>query len=164
MRITSLFRALLILLLGLYAIPASSSSSVSDVDAKTLTGQTFHVSDMKGKVVIVNFWATWCVPCRAEMPALDAYYQANAKRGLAMLAISMDTPNRARAVRQIASGFHFPVSLEGDTRMSADLRPSMLPVTLVFDRSGVLRFDSRKGASGPMTPASLEKIVTPLLS
>ena len=80
-----------------------------------------------------------------------------------MLAVSMDDPSKAKAVRNVAAGYHFDVAMARDIRIPGRYRPIALPVTLVFDRSGALRFDSR-GTPGLMTPALLSRIIDPLLA
>lgn len=131
--------------------------------AEDRTSNDFDLVQHRGHVLIVNFWATWCLPCRAEMPALDAYYLRHHGEGLDMLAISMDDPSKGRQVREVAAGYHFSVALVRDVRFSSRYRPTQLPVTLLFDRDGVLRYDSRK-AAGLMTEALLDRITGPLLA
>ena len=155
--------AALLLLASMSAASAPARAGPPVVEADTLDGRRFRLADFHGQVVLLNFWATWCAPCRAEMPAIDAYYQANRGRGLAVLAISMDTPNKAKAVRQIAGGFHFPVAMAEGAKLPSSMRPTQLPVTLVFDRTGALRFDSRKSNPGALTAQTLAGIVGPLL-
>jgi len=133
------------------------------ISATTIDGGKLSAGIADGTVTIVNMWATWCVPCRAEMPALDGYYQAHRAQGLRMLAISMDDASKGQVVKGVAAHFHFPVALVRDARLPAAYRPSQLPVTLVFGRDGRLRFDSRK-TPGLMTTAQLDRVVGPLLA
>ena len=76
----------------------------------------------------------------------------------------MDDAGKAKAVRSIAAGYHLPVALQRDTRVPAAFRPSRLPVTLVFDRTGALRFDSRRVKPALIDAAELDRIVGPLLA
>ncbi len=134
-----------------------------NITATTLDGKPFDTRTLHGQVVIVNFWATWCAPCRAELPEFDRWYRANRGQGVMVLAISADDDSKAKAVRSIAAGFAFPVALASTTRVSGVARASQLPVTLIFDRSGTLRFDSRTGPPGLFDQAALNRIVGPLL-
>jgi len=147
-----------------FAAPFRAEAAPSNpvISAKTLDGGELRVGAADGLVTIVNMWATWCAPCRAEMPALDGYYQAHRTQGLRMLAISLDDASKAQVVRTVAASFHFPVALARAARLPPAYRPSQLPVTLVFGRDGRLRFDSRK-TPGLMTTAQLDRVVGPLL-
>ena len=145
--------------LGLFALGVGASSAYAG-DRGT---EVFDLAQHRGHVFVVNFWATWCAPCRAEMPALDAYYQRHHGEGLDMLAISMDDPSKARQAREVSASYRFPVALARAVQIPSRYRPSQLPMTLVFDRDGVLRYDSRK-AAGLMTEALLDRMAGPLLA
>jgi cytochrome c biogenesis protein CcmG, thiol:disulfide interchange protein DsbE len=152
-----------VLLRCLVALCLSGAAPSATIEGTTLDGAPFSVAALKGKVVLVNFWATWCAPCRTEMPALEGFYLAHRADGLAMIAISMDDPARRKVARQIASGFHFPTAIVRDVTLPSALRPTMLPVTLVYDRNGALRYDSRRAKGGPLDVATLDRVVGPLL-
>jgi len=132
------------------------------LQARLLDGNQFALADQGGKVVLVNFWATWCAPCRAEMPALETYYQQHRAEGLELLAISMDEPKDEAKVREVMRAFTFPAALVGDAQIKGYGRVWRLPLTFVIDRHGVLRKDSWYGKPGLDVPL-LEATVTPLL-
>ena len=87
------------------------------ITATLLDGGAFSLDRVSGKVLFVNFWATWCDPCRAEMPEIDAYYQANRKRGLEVLALSTDELADEPKVREFAKAFTFPVAMLKTSRL-----------------------------------------------
>ena len=131
-------------------------------DVKLMDGSQINNVDLRGNVVIVNFWATWCAPCRAEMPALDAYYRKHRDEGVKMLAISMDDPEDANKVRDVMAAFSFPAAMARDADFRGYGRIWRIPLTFVIDRDGILRKDAWYGNAG-IDLSSLEKIVTPLL-
>ena len=132
------------------------------IRAELLDGTRFDSATHAGKVIVLNFWASWCKPCREEMPALDAYYRAHRAEGLEMIAISIEEPDDIAKVRRAMKDFSFPAALASAARTEGYGRLWRLPVTFVIDRRGILRFDGLKYAKAMDLPA-LERIVTPLL-
>lgn len=129
--------------------------------AKTISGQSFNPS---GQVAIVNYWASWCAPCRIEMPILDAYYRKHHAQGLAMLAVSVDQSPSTRKINDLTSKFAFPVARVDDVKMPRKDIPVALPVTRVYDRSGRLVFATKGDGRTPIDAATLERVVSPLLA
>jgi len=142
--------------------PASEGKPAPQITAKLLDGTQFRLTDNAGKVVVVNVWATWCAPCRAEMPALDAYFRQHRDDGLVLLAISMDDPKDEPKVREVMKAYAFPAGLARDADIRAYGRIWRLPLTFVIDRYGILRKDDWYADPGLDAPL-LEKAVTPLL-
>lgn len=132
------------------------------LSARTLDGGSFNLKDAAGSVVIVNFWASWCSPCRKEMPAMETYYQQHKADGLRIIAINMDEPKNAQAVIDIMRDFSFPAALAQDAQYSGYGRIWRLPMTFVIDRQGILRKDGSVGDPKIDLPL-LESLVTPLL-
>ncbi|MGA7873980.1 MAG: TlpA disulfide reductase family protein [Candidatus Binatus sp.] len=128
-----------------------------------LAGGTFDLAAERGKVVIVNFWATWCPPCREEMPALDAFYRRYHGQGLEMIGVSADRPHDRSDVIKVMQSFSYPAAILGDAQTNGFGDPAELPETFVVDRSGVVRdwFTPDKTA---VTEKSLSDAVLPLLS
>ncbi len=134
-----------------------------DVQAKLLdSAEVFSLSQKRGKTVIVNFWATWCGPCKAEMPALQAYLDKHKADGLEVLAISMDDPREVPEVRKIAQQYRFSVALKSDANFKGLGRIWRMPTTFVIDREGLLRRNGQVG-DAEISAAELESLVTPLL-
>jgi thiol-disulfide isomerase/thioredoxin len=154
----------LLLMLGWCSVAyaATEGQPAPAIQAKLLDGTAFNLADVVGKVVIVNVWATWCAPCREEMPALDAYYRQHREQGLVLVALSMDDPKDEPKVRDVTRGYSFPVGLQHDTYLNGYGRIWRLPLTFVVDRRGVLRKDQWYGDPGLDTQL-LEQTVTPLL-
>jgi peroxiredoxin len=136
--------------------------SAPAIEAKLLDGSSFKLAEASGTVVLVNFWATWCVPCRAEMPAIDAYYRKHREEGLKIIAVSMDDPKDETKVREVMKEFAFPAAMARDASMKGYGRIWRIPLTFVIDRQGVVRKDGWWGDPGIDGPL-LDQVVTPLL-
>lgn len=130
---------------------------------RTLDGKQIDLRDLHGKVVILTFWATWCEPCREELPLLSRYASAHAKQGLVVLGFSLDDPEDLDKVRQIAGTLSFPVGLLGDPHVPGYGRIWHLPVSFTVDRDGRLVDNGWKDKPPAWTQARLDTIVTPLL-
>jgi cytochrome c biogenesis protein CcmG, thiol:disulfide interchange protein DsbE len=102
-------------------------------------GEPFDLADHRGQVVIINYWASWCVPCRQEMPELDKYYRDHRSRGLAVVAISVDRTHDLRDARRAAEPFSFPAALAADAEVDRWPTPGAIPTTYVIDASGRVR-------------------------
>jgi peroxiredoxin len=131
-------------------------------EASLLSGEAFSTATAKGQVVIINFWATWCPPCRQEMAAFEQYYRQHHEHGLRIIAVSLDEPADAAKVREAMQAYSFDVALDSSARYKGYGRIWRLPLTFVIDRKGVLRKDGWYGPAGIDQPL-LERVVTPLL-
>jgi cytochrome c biogenesis protein CcmG, thiol:disulfide interchange protein DsbE len=130
----------------------------------TLDGERVATSDLTGHVIILTFWATWCGPCRQELPMLSAYAAQHADAGLTVLGFSLDAPEDVSKVRAAARSLHFPVGLLADSSLPGYGRIWRIPVNFTIDRSGRLIDDGWKDTQTTWTPERLESIVTPLLA
>ena len=159
-----------LVLLAAIAVGLSASASAIEegqpaprFDAKRLDGASFDAVRLRGKVVVLNFWATWCPSCRQEMPALDAYYRMHHDQGLEVLAVSLDEPEDVAKVRSVMADYRFPAAMMGEAHVKDFGRIWVLPLTFVIDRNGVLRKDEWHGPPA-IDRAALERVVTPLLT
>jgi peroxiredoxin len=100
-----------------------------------LNGRPWTLQDLKGKVVLLNFWATWCPPCRKEMPDLESLYKQFQAQGLLVLGVSDDDPEKVREFVQ-RQGTTYPVLLDPGSRVNHLLQIEGIPKTFVFDREG----------------------------
>ena len=130
----------------------------------TLDGRHIATRDLRGKVVILTFWATWCEPCREELPLLSRYAQQHAKQGLVVLGFSLDAPDQLPQVRNVANTLTFPVGLLDDAHVPGYGRIWHLPVSFVIGRGGKLVDDGWKDENPVWTRERLEQVVTPLLN
>jgi cytochrome c biogenesis protein CcmG, thiol:disulfide interchange protein DsbE len=127
-----------------------------------LNGNTFDLAAQRGKVTIVNFWATWCQPCRKEMPALDAFYRRYHAQGLEMIGLSADRPHDRSEVIKVMQSFSYPAAMLDDAKSDGFSDPSALPVTYVIDTNGILRAKFTPDDK-PLTQERLTETVLPLL-
>jgi len=130
----------------------------------TLDGERIATSELLGRVVILTFWATWCVPCRDELPLLSQYARAHAGSGLKVLGFTLDTPETMIQVRKVAQTLSFPVGLLSQSSAPGYGRIWRLPVNFTIDRAGQLRDNGWKARNPGWTAERLEQIVTPLLA
>ena len=158
------WRAALLLALAccVPAFAVSEGKPAPPMHARLLDGATFDLADNRGKVVLVNVWASWCTPCRQEMPALDSYYRQHRDQGLVLVALSMDDPRDAAKVRELTRDHAFGVGLARDADLAGYGRIWRLPVTFVVGRDGMLRKGPWFTDSG-LDAQALEQTVTPLL-
>jgi thiol-disulfide isomerase/thioredoxin len=130
----------------------------------TLDGQKLSTPDLLGHVLILTFWATWCVPCRDELPLLSKYATEHADGGLKVLGFSLDSPEDMKSVRAVAQSLTFPVGLLAQSSAPGYGRIWRIPVSFTIDRGGRLVDDGWHDKKPVWTQERLDSIVTPLLA
>jgi thiol-disulfide isomerase/thioredoxin len=117
--------------------PRSARFPAPDFTLPTLSGAPIRLADLRGKVVLLSFWATWCVPCRTEMPTLEALYQRYKDRGLEVLAVNLDMLSTAGVEAFMQEvGVTFRVGLDPSWSTAQAYRVLGLPTTYLIDRAG----------------------------
>jgi len=101
-----------------------------------LDGQTFDLTKLRGKVVLVNYWATWCAPCRKDMPKLDALYRRYRDQNLEIIGISIDRDSDLAKVRKVAPKLAYPVALLKGITDDGFGPPAGVPITWIVDADG----------------------------
>ncbi len=125
----------------------------------TLDGKRISSRDLMGQVVILCFWATWCAPCREELPMLSRAATQHARDGLTVLGFSMDTPDLMSAVRSTAAQLKFPVGLMAQSSAPGYGRIWRLPVNFIIDRQGRLIMNGWKEKSSGLTEQRLREVL-----
>lgn len=143
---------------------AGGAPPAPPLQATLLDGGRFSLAEHRGDVVIVNFWATWCEPCRAELAAFRQYLDAHAGDGLALLAVSMDDPEDAAKVAAATRELPLAVAMGDHTDAAGYGRIWRLPMTFIIDRAGRLRIDGGRGPAQVYDLPALRRDVDPLLA
>lgn len=110
--------------------------------AMTLAGDSSSLAEQRGKVVLLNVWATWCHPCRDEIPELEQLHQRYQARGLQLIGVSVDADGARADIREFMREFpmSYPIWLDPDERVSAQFLLVGVPTTFLIDREGILRW------------------------
>jgi cytochrome c biogenesis protein CcmG, thiol:disulfide interchange protein DsbE len=123
-----------------FAQPAPSINDAAPaLVVSELDGQTFDLGKLRGKVVLVNYWATWCAPCKKEMPILNSFYRRYHDRGLEIIGISADRPRDFPRMRSMSATLAYPTSTLDRISENGFGSPEGFPLTYVIDRDGVVR-------------------------
>ena len=135
--------------LALLALPHAAGAATAptglapDFTLHAADGRNVRLDELRGQVVLVNFWATWCGPCRSEMPHLDQLYQKYHKSGFVLLGVNIDdNPATALSTAQKLN-VSFPILLDTDKKVSKLYDLNTMPSTIVIDRDGKMRFLTR---------------------
>ena len=140
-------------------VPVSVDFVAPALSLENINGQTESLADYRDRVVLVNNWATWCPPCKAEMPTLSAYYNEHKSEGFTIIAIEAGDPADAVAPFVQSYNLEFPIWLDPNGAALRAFGNGTLPNSYVIDCSGTVRY----AWTGEINKAMLEKYVTPLL-
>lgn len=143
---------------GARAAPALDQPAPKLV-ATQLDGTTFDLSKLRGKVVLVTYWATWCAPCKKEMPVLNGFLQRHRDAGLEIVGISADRPQDFDKMRRMSRLLSYPTATLAQVTDNGFGPPEGFPLTYVIDRNGIVR-DKFIDVREPL----LRDVVLPLLS
>jgi len=133
-----------------------------DFTLELLGGGQVTLSELRGKGVVINLWASWCPPCRAEMPAIQRVYEKTRERGLEVLAVNTTFQDSERAAADFIQelGLTFPVPLDRSGTVSRQYQLRALPSTFFVDREGIIR---KVIIGGPMSEATIQTAVEDIL-
>lgn len=156
--------ALPLALLGAAPAPRPMFATVKEGQAappftlRLINGGKISFEELRGNVVVLNFWATWCVPCRTELPTLDRYYELRKDAGLRVYAVTTEDSLKPYQLKKLFDVMHIePVrSIKGPY----DVLGGAVPTNIVIDRNGVVRY----AKAGAFTLESLNSLLVPLLN
>ncbi len=118
----------------------SPQSAAPDFTLKTVEGRNLRLQEQRGQVVMVNFWATWCGPCKQEMPHLNRLYGRYQASGFTLLGVNVDDDPRQAMAFAARMGLKFPVLLDADKAVIKRYDMGSMPATVLIDRDGRVRF------------------------
>ena len=121
--------------------PLTVGKVAPDFALADLNDRPYRLSDFRGKVVFLNFWATWCAPCREEMPSMEVLYKNFARDGLVILAVSIDRVTTTKDISPFVKGLNlsFPVLIDSWGRTDKPYKRMGVPETFIIDQRGVIR-------------------------
>lgn len=126
-------------LLGMAGRPPLVGGPAPEITLKDLQGQEVRLSDLRGKIVLLNFWATWCKPCKEEMPAMQASHDKLRGQGFVVLAVN-ELEDTEKVIEHVRSHGHtFPVVMDHDNRVANRYGVVGLPASFLVDRQGIVR-------------------------
>ena len=121
-----------------------------------MTGQPIKLSSLRGQVVVLNYWATWCVPCRVELPLLDRYYRIQAKNGLRVFAVTTEDSLPAKMLKPLFGA----LAITPVRKIRGPYEYDAVPTNIVIDRAGIVRY----AKSGAFDLQDMNEILVPLLN
>ena len=142
MKLKTLFVAIGLSFLAAGSLASSNmiGQKAPDFALKSSTGENLRLSEYRGEVVMLNFWATWCGPCRQEMPLLDDLYNRYERVGFKLLGVNIDD-NSQRAIDMMRElGVDFPILFDSSKDVSKLYEVNAMPVTVILDREGNVRY------------------------
>jgi thiol-disulfide isomerase/thioredoxin len=141
-------------------VPAQVNFPAPQLILENLDGETQSLTDFQGEIVLVNNWATWCPPCKAEMPTLKKYHDIHAAEGFTVIAVEAGDEKEEVLEFGNSLSLTFPVWLDPNGDSLNAIRNGSLPNSYVIDRTGTVRY----AWTGEVNMAMLEKFITPLIT
>ncbi|NOZ00199.1 MAG: redoxin domain-containing protein [Chloroflexi bacterium] len=142
------------------SVPAPVEYPAPELTLTDLTGSETSLADYQGQVVLVNLWATWCPPCKAELPILQAYYEKHAREGFVIIGIEDGEPSDEVAAFIKTRDLTYPIWIDQEGKTEIAFMTFTLPSSYVIDRTGTVRL----AWTGAISDAMLEKYVTPIIA
>jgi thiol-disulfide isomerase/thioredoxin len=128
--------------------PLSTGAAAPSFQLESLEGKSVNLADYKGQVVLLNFWASWCGPCRKEMPILDQLHKQYHNKGFTLVGVNVE-PDSAAAVAWLkATPVTFPILFDTESKVSSLYEVAGMPNTVIIDRKGLVRYIHRGYSAG----------------
>ena len=158
------FCLILVFLLSLTGLAkASEIKADSTLIITTFDGNIFNLQEKRGKVVIINFWAKWCVDCRKEMLILDEIYREYKSRNVEIIGVNIDRKRELQKVKEISAAVSYPNAMFYEAKDSSFEEPNAIPVSYLIGKDGKLIAKLTGNDGMNLTKQDFEKILQPLL-
>lgn len=144
------------------SIGLEEGKTAPDFKLETLSGETVKLSDYRGQAVLINFWASWCPPCKAEMPHMEEFYKENKEKQFTILAVNLT--NMDRGMDEIQTfvndyGLTFPILLDQDGKTGTEYQAHAIPTSYIVDQKGVIIHK----ITGPMSKDMMNDMISSLI-
>lgn len=145
--------------IGSFSKPAEKKEFAPPFTFELLDGKTFNLSDYKGKPVLINFFASWCLPCREEMPVLEKMGQEYSQKGVIFLGIAIDDTEAKMKDFVARYGVTFPVGLDKTATIQKSFGIYGIPTTYFIDKQGVINYSHSGSVTEELLRNELDKLL-----
>jgi thiol-disulfide isomerase/thioredoxin len=139
---------------------AAAGKTAPSFPVRAIDGTSQTLANYRGRIIVMNLWATWCPPCRSEMPDLERLYETYRSRGLVVIGINQGESRQRTASFAQSLRIKYPIWLDADQKYGRTYIALGLPTTVIIDRAGV---PVPPGFDGPMTYAQMKHAIAPLI-
>jgi len=140
-RFTVILLSMLMIFISAQQVNASEVGELApDFTLKATSGENLKLTEQRGKIVLLNFWASWCGPCRQEMPILENLYTKFKDLGVTVWGVNVEQENQAGRDFLNGLSLSFPILFDASNKISADFDVAAMPTTAIIDRNGVIRY------------------------
>ncbi|MEW6107951.1 MAG: TlpA disulfide reductase family protein [Nitrospirota bacterium] len=145
-----------------FEIDRLENGTAPEFDLKDINGRAFSLSSLRGRVVFLNFWATWCPPCKSEMPLFNRLYMDYKSRGFEIIAVSTDTSINYVKEYLSKNSFDFRILWDGKRDVTKKYKVFTLPTTFLIDRKGIIveKFLGEYDWTDPEIRKKIEKLLS----
>lgn len=146
--LSSLKKIIALAAVMLMSVSAFAADAAPDFTLKSSTGENVRLAEQRGQVVMLNFWASWCGPCRQEMPLLDGISKKYGKMGFVLYGVNVEEDNTAAKKMLKDLGVSFPILFDTESKLSGLYNVEAMPTSVIIDKKGNIRYIDRGYKAG----------------